>query len=144
MGRARLIIYAILLSLIGVSPAVADDFDGSKPLLCAVIDVVECGWGGECRQVTPERANIPQFFRIDFQEKMLIATGEDGMVRSTHIERVERVDGKLILQGAEDGLEGVRDGLGWSMATSEDTGRFVLTGSGDQVGFVIFGACTPQ
>jgi len=66
------------------------------------------------------------------------------MVRSTHIERVERVDGKLILQGAEDGLEGVRDGLGWSMATSEDTGRFVLTGSGDQVGFVIFGACTPQ
>lgn len=92
-----------------------------------------------------ESANIPQFFRIDFQEKMLIAIGKDGMARSTHIERLEHVDGKLILlQGAEDGLEGVRDGLGWSMATSEDMGRFVLAGSGDQVGFVIFGACTPQ
>ena len=52
-------------------------------------------------------------------------------------------DGKLILQGAEDGVEGVRDGLGWTLAISEEIGRMVLTASGDNVGFVIFGACTP-
>ena len=56
---------------------------------------------------------------------------------------MNRIDGKLILQGVEDGEEGVRDGLGWTMAISEDSGDMVLTGSGDQVGFVIFGACTP-
>ena len=37
-----------------------------------------------------------------------------------------------------------RDGHGWSIAISESTGKMVLTGSGDQVGLVIFGACTPQ
>ena len=42
-----------------------------------------------------------------------------------------------------DGVEGVRDGLGWTLAIAEDTGKAVLTASGDKVGFVIFGACTP-
>ncbi len=37
-----------------------------------------------------------------------------------------------------------RDGLGWSIAISESTGKMVLTGCGDQFGLVIFGACTPQ
>ena len=38
----------------------------------------------------------------------------------------------------------VRDGAGWSMAISEETGKMVLTESGDQVGFVVFGACIPR
>lgn len=59
------------------------------------------------------------------------------------IERMEVVDGKLMLQGAEDGLEGIRDGLGWTIAISLETGKAVLTGSGDGVGFVVFGACLP-
>ncbi len=53
------------------------------------------------------------------------------------------VDGKLILQGAEDGYQSVRDGLGWTIAIAEDTGRVVMTASGDQVAFVVFGACLP-
>jgi len=56
---------------------------------------------------------------------------------------MELIDGKLILQGAEDGVEGVRDGVGWTMAIAQETGKAVLTASGDQVGFVVFGACTP-
>lgn len=56
---------------------------------------------------------------------------------------MEKVDGKLILQGAEDGLEGVRDGVGWTLVISEDTGKFVLTASGEEVAFVVFGACIP-
>jgi hypothetical protein len=47
------------------------------------------------------------------------------------------------MQGAEDGIEGVRDGLGWTLAIAEETGNMVLTGSGDEVAFVVFGACTP-
>jgi hypothetical protein len=58
------------------------------------------------------------------------------------IERLEQVDGKLIIQGAEDGIEGVRDGVGWSAAIAQETGKMVLTASGDEVGFVVFGACT--
>lgn len=54
----------------------------------------------------------------------------------------EEVDGKLMLQGAEDGRRGERDGVGWSMAVSKDRGDMVLTASGDGVAFVVFGACT--
>ena len=54
--------------------------------------------------------------------------------------RQEFIDGKLILQGAEDGYEKMRDGLGWTIAISEETGQVVLTASGEQVAFVVFGA----
>jgi hypothetical protein len=36
----------------------------------------------------------------------------------------------------------VRDGIGWSLSIDEENGEMVLTGSGDEVAFVIFGACT--
>jgi hypothetical protein len=57
---------------------------------------------------------------------------------------MERVEGKLILQGAEDGVENVRDGLGWTAAISEESGKFILSASGEEVAFVIFGACIAQ
>jgi hypothetical protein len=48
---------------------------------------------------------------------------------------VERFDGKLILQG-------VQNGKAWSMIIKETTGKVSLSGSDDQVGFIVFGACT--
>ncbi|MGD9080372.1 MAG: hypothetical protein PVG96_13580 [Desulfobacterales bacterium] len=133
----------ILISIWLISTAaMAGNFDGSKELICAVIDITECGPGGKCQQVSAEDVGIPRFLKIDFKKKEISATHADGSKRSTMIERSEKVDGKLIIQGAEDGIEGVRDGLGWSLAIAEDTGKTVLTASGDDVGFVIFGACT--
>ena len=122
--------------------AIAGNFDGTKELICAVMDITECGPGGKCQQVTAEDVGIPLFLKIDFKKKQISATHADGSKRSTTIERSEKVDGKLIIQGAEDGIEGVRDGVGWSLAIAEETGKIVLTASGDEVGFVIFGACT--
>ena len=122
--------------------AVAGDFDGSKPLICAVMDLVECQPGGKCQQVTAEEVGIPHFLKINFKEKKISATQASGSKKSTEIENFEKIDGKIIIQGAEDGIEGVRDGLGWSLAINEETGKTVLTASGDEVGFVIFGACT--
>jgi len=123
-------------------PAGAGDFDGSKPMLCAVIDIVECGPGGKCQQVAAEEVGIPRFIKINFKEKNITATQASGSKKSTTIKNSEHIDGKLILQGAEDGIEGVRDGVGWSIAIAEDTGSMVLSASGDDVGFVVFGACT--
>jgi hypothetical protein len=48
----------------------------------------------------------------------------------------------LILQGVEEGVEGVDDGLGWSMTISKETGKLVLAASGDRKAYVVFGACT--
>lgn len=121
----------------------AGDFDGSKPLICASTQLMECEAGEPCRQVSAERIDAPQFFRIDFKAKAIQLARAQGDARSTQIERMETVDGKLILQGAEDREPDVADGLGWSLAISQERGSMVLTGSGDETAFVIFGACTP-
>jgi hypothetical protein len=120
----------------------AGNFDGSNELICAIMDVVECGPGGKCLEVTVEEVGIPQFFKIDFKKKKISSTRGDGSKRSTDIEHFEKIDHKVIIQGAEDGIEDVRDGVGWSAAIAEDTGKIVITASGDDVGFVVFGACT--
>jgi hypothetical protein len=137
-------IYGLVVMIICIFPftAFAGDFDGSKPLICAVMDLVECQPGGKCQQVTAEDVGIPQFWKINFKDKKISSTQADGSQRSTTIERLEKIDGKVIIQGAEDGIEGVRDGLGWSLAIAEETGKTVLTACGDEVGFVMFGACT--
>ena len=138
-----------LLGLIGLSIFIssltvwADDFDGSRPLLFSVISVMECTPDNGCRSVTIESVDLPRFLKIDLNKKTIGPVSESDARPGSTIERVERVDGKLILQGAEDGYESVRDGLGWTIAIAEGTGRVVMTASGDQVAFVVFGACLP-
>jgi hypothetical protein len=134
-----------LIMLLSFAPlaSLAGDFDGTKPLIFSLIRVEECTPAGGCRQVRPEEVRWPQFMKIDFEKKQIAAAPEIPDVPPSVIERMEVVDGKLMLQGAEDGLEGIRDGLGWTIAISLDTGKAVLTGSGDGVGFVVFGACLP-
>ena len=134
-------IMATIICMFSV-PAVAGNFDGSKELLCAVMDLVECIPGGKCQQVTAEEVGIPNFLRIDFKQKKLRASFADGSKKNSAINNLEKIDGKVILQGAEDGIEGIRDGLGWSLAIDEENGKMVLTASGDAVAFVMFGACT--
>jgi hypothetical protein len=146
MKKTHMIVtfFGILFCLIIVSPSIAGVFDGSKTLYCSLMDTVECLPGGECQEFEAEDVNLPAFIVIDFGKKTIrMAKGVENKRTST-IENRELIDGKLILQGAEDGVEGLRDGLGWSIAINESTGKMVLTGSGDDVGFVVFGACTPQ
>jgi hypothetical protein len=137
MSRKKQIIYAILLVFMTVAPAMAGDFDGSQPLIFAAIEIFECAAGGACERVTAESINLPQFLRINFKEKTISGTRGSGEVLITKILDMERFDGKLILQGMENGR-------GWSMVIAEATGKVALTASDDEVGFVAFGACTPQ
>lgn len=143
--KIRFIIIFALLS-IPVTPllSIAGDFDGSKPLLCTVIDVSECIMGERCKEVTAEEINLPRYLWINVAKKTIQSkkTGDDS--RKSRIERVKKVDGKLMLQGAEQGREDVPDGFGWTIAIMEDTGQMVLTASGDLVGEVAFGICTHQ
>jgi hypothetical protein len=143
MAKFRWIGLILLGITVASASAVAGDFDGSRPLVFSVISVIECTPDGNCREMTAESADLPQFLKIDFESKKITrAMGDEGK-QMTDIERSERVDGKLILQGTEDGVENVRDGLGWTVAISEETGKAILTASGEQVAFVVFGACLP-
>jgi len=125
-------------------PAGAGSFEGSEPLICASAEILECVPVEGCKRVAAESVDAPRFIRIDFKTNTMSSERADGGARTSQIERSETVDGKLMLQGAEDGFEGVRDGLGWTLAIGQDTGTMSLTASGDAVGFVIFGACTPM
>jgi len=135
---------AVRESQASAPPAAAGDFDGSKPRLFSVARLMECTPVEGCKDVSAEEVGLPRFLKIDFAKNTIRPArgGED--IPDTVIERSERVDGKLILEGAEDGYADMRDGLGWTMAISEDSGHVVLTASGDEVAFVVFGACLPM
>ena len=142
---SKMIRVGLILLCICIVPliSVANDFDGSRPLLFSVISAMECTPDDGCRAVTIESLDLPRFLKIDLNKKTIDPISESDTRPGSVIERMERVDGKLILQGAEDGYASVRDGLGWTIAIAEGTGKVVMTASGDQVAFVVFGACLP-
>ena len=120
----------------------ADSFDGSKTLLCAPQSAVECGPDGSCQQVSPTSVNLPDFFQIDFKNEMINRVAGSENHKGSKIDRMEVLDNKLILQGADDGVEDVRDGLAWSMTIAQDTGKLIASAAGESEAFVIYGACT--
>ena len=122
----------------------AESFDGSKNLLCAPQSAVECGPDGNCQQVSPASVNLPDFFQVDFKNKTIKRVAATENQKGSKIDRMEVLDSKLVLQGADDGVEGVRDGLAWSMTIAQDTGKLIASAAGESEAFVIYGACTPR
>jgi hypothetical protein len=124
-----------MLLVIGLVPGalIAAPYDGSAPLLCAVITVLECSPEGECHRGTAESVNIPQFVTVDVPQNVLRAA--DDTNRTSPITSREHFNGRMILQGAQGGR-------GWSMTIAEETGTMAASVVEDAVGFVIFGACT--
>jgi hypothetical protein len=120
----------------------AGDFDGSKPLSGSVDKILEIYPSRISNDADPDTVGLPQNFFIDFEEK-IVRPSKDSLIRRTSkIKRVEHIENKLILQGVEDGVENVDDGLAWSIAISKKTGKVVLSASGDGVAYVVFGTCT--
>jgi hypothetical protein len=137
MRNLQAITPALWLGL-GMAPyaIAAAAYDGSVPLLCAVIEVFDCQASGDCQRGTAESVNLPQFVKVNFAQKTL-STPEAGESKNvTPIKNVELVDGNIILQG----VEGSR---AWSMVIAKETGKISATVSDNQVGFVVFGACIP-
>ena len=135
MHKFTVFCLALCLSLVP-SAVVAAKYDGSVPLLCAVIEVLECEAGAECHRGDAESVNLPSFVKVDVPQKVLGTTAAAAEQRTTPIKHVEQLDGRLILQGGEGGRA-------WSLIIAEGTGKLTATTTDDRVGFVIFGACTP-
>ncbi len=127
---------AMVALMLGPVAAWAEDFDGTKPLICASVDTLSCEPGVACESATADELNVPQFFRVNFDNKTISATRPDGEERLTEMQSMELCEGELVLQGKQGGL-------GWSAAITQGTGKLSLSAVGDQVAFVIFGACTP-
>ena len=134
MRRIVGIIIVTLFCLMPYSPAMAG-FDGSAPLICAVIEVFECSVEQDCIEGTLESMNIPQFVKIDFANNKIVTSDEIAETRESPINNFDKAEGVLILQG-------IQNGRGWSMVITDETGKMTVTASGGSGGFVIFGACT--
>lgn len=121
---------ATLMCTLG-SAAVAGDFDGSRPLICAPVQAMECHVGEGCEAGIPEDVGAPAFMRIDFAKKAVV-----GPKRTSPIRALEKDDQQILLQGTELGLA-------WSMAINVGDGKLTTTFSSRDGAFVLFGACTP-
>jgi hypothetical protein len=100
-----------------------------------MIEAFECGPDTGCESGTPESNGLSRFLRIDFKKKEVYTT-KQAQEQASRIEKVERAGGVVLLSGTQNGR-------GWNLSLTEATGYLVLTVSGDQVAFVVFGACTP-
>ena len=124
----------LFLMGIGTQPVFAGDFDGSKPLVCAMIEAFECGPDTGCESGTPESNGLSRFLRVDVGKKE-VRTTKESQERPSKIEKVGHAEGVLLLSGTQNGR-------GWNLTINESTGHMVLSVAGDQVAFVVFGACT--
>ncbi len=121
----------IITLLLAISPAGAEDvFDGTKPLLCATVEAINCGPGEQCEKGLPEIIGAPQFMRVDFKNKVII-----GPKRATEIRLMERNDEQITLQGYELGM-------GWTLVIDRTAGKMTVTFAKAESAFVVFGACT--
>jgi hypothetical protein len=131
-GVISVVLWAAGICLTPPQVAAASKYDGSVPLVCVPLAVTECGAEGECQKGTPQSVNLPQFFSVDFKTMTIRAVEQN---RESAIKTVDRVNGKMILQG-------VQGQLGWTMIIAEDSGQMSATIAGAMEGYIFFGSCT--
>lgn len=133
--RIKTLTAAGCLVLAGSAAAI----DTSEPFLCAVSQVNECLDGFGCEAVLPEMVNAPSFIWVDLKKKRIrTSINHDG----SRILNQMMIDGRHVIQGAEDGDPEQVDGAAWSMSIEDATGRFVGAVALQQASLTLFGACT--
>jgi hypothetical protein len=118
-------------ALVFAGSALAADFDGSKALLCAPSEVLDCTSGDDkCWSASPRKAGAPSFLRIDFAKKTV-----SGTHLSSKILHVDKNADQVLLQGVE--LD-----MGWTIVIDSASGELSVTLTDRGGAFVMFGACT--
>jgi hypothetical protein len=109
----------------------AADFDGSRKLICAPVQVMDCIAGDGCEKGIPAEFGAPAFMRVDVQGKKV-----SGPKVQSDILGVERSEKQMLLNGRELGY-------GWVMAIDAKSGEMTLSLTNRLGAFVMFGNCTP-
>jgi len=125
---------ALGLALALPAAPVAASFDGSVPLMCAAIEILECSADGECHRRTAENVNLPRFIKLDFAKKTMSGAGGDQ--RTAPINNFERSNGRIIMHGGQEGRA-------WSLVIDGGNGNMSAGVVDHDFAFVVFGACTP-
>jgi hypothetical protein len=126
-------ILTALLSSYGVR---ADDVSGANRMLCSVLEAHACAAGSDCHALSPVDLNIPRFIELDAKARRLSTTAASGEERQTVADSLQRTDGRLLLQGHEQGRA-------FSLMVDEAAGEATFASAAVGRGVVVFAACTP-
>lgn len=133
----RKFFYTVACIVVGIHsiPASAKDISNSKKLICAPMIAHQCIGGEKCTSGTPESVDIPDFFRIDLDKRVVVGETADNQERTSKISNVD--DGKYALI-----LQGTQLGRGWTAVIHKASGKMVVTLSADDIAIALFGSCT--
>ena len=123
--------HALVAACLPFGTAIADDFDGSKPLICAPQEAVNLVSGEDVVKGRPADLGAPAFMRIDIAKKTIA-----GPKRTTPIQFIDKGEKQLVLQGTEMGFA-------WTLALDREAGTLVGTLVDRMGAVVLFGSCTP-
>jgi hypothetical protein len=125
-----------VLLLASSASARADDLSGANRILCTAVQATICTLEDGCEMGAPWDYNVPQFIEVDLEKLRLGTTPASNENRSTPIRNVQREDGKIYLQGVEEGRA-------FSFVIEESTGFASIAVAREKVTVSVFGACTP-
>jgi hypothetical protein len=123
--------FLVAAAVVGARYGQAAEFDGSRELICATMEALDCSPGQECLRGLPHDMGAPTFMRIDFERKVVI-----GPERTSPVTQMETGRGQLLLQGQERGF-------GWVIAIDQAQGHMTLSLTDRTGAVILFGACTP-
>jgi hypothetical protein len=135
-GRALSVFASVLLFSVAAS---AGGLELRRPMICATLRAMTCEAEADCKVAPIEEINAPRFMRIDVAGRTILSDRPTGADRTTAIEVTRTGDERLMLLGFENGLEGE---VAWNLVVGRQTGKMTLSVAAEDVGFVVFGACT--
>ena len=142
--NARAAVFTFLAFVLFAGSAHAGYFDGKGVLLCSIYQLFECDHQNACVAVTPGEIRGMSHFNVDFKKNVITRAGVESKQKSTIKGVHADIDGKLIIQGVEDGAKDARDGAGWSISIMDPEGTMVMASAGDGFGIIGLGACVPK
>ena len=131
MNKLMMIVVGLFVAL----SAWAEDLSDADEFLCSVASIVLCAENGECFDLQPWEADVPQFVVVDMKNKLISTTRASDEHRSSPIATMLRVNGEIVLQGIEAGRA-------FSFVIDESTGLVTVAIARDGVSVSVFGACT--
>jgi hypothetical protein len=137
MSTAPALTLSILVFLGATQSVIAANYDGSQPFRCAPVNIVGCDADGQCGKETTDSVDLPRVLKFDFAQKEITGKRPNGDALTATIDQIQHVEDRLILQGVEAGTM-------WGVMVAETSGDMTMTVGGERVGFVGFGACSPE
>ena len=140
--RSGAIAGAIFLTLF-CATVYAGDFDGTRPLQGVTEKIIKISRHRILDNVNPDTVGLPKKFIIDFSTRSLRPSADSIIRKVVSFRSLKHIENMIVMQGVDTGVEGVNDGLAWSLTISKDNGRAILSASGDGLAYAVFGQCAP-